>query len=259
MGIPDNPRQDVRPAYDAYLLGDSVIVELTKSGAHASMSVKGTLRTIGLKRIGDVTVLANNERNLGMVRKARAYVTTHPSASPRPQKKLSGKKARVMHIRNYKNGHYVGRIATFRTTKEYASLEHYDDYSVLAWTSRVTYPGIVDVARRFLINADRMTAFVGSEVSAPDVAMEVEAAESVLAEEQSVDFVRIDGGAEAFALHAPLEREVGLSLLQLNFLFSGGDQKRMLEVLEETGSPMIRSRADEVLRNLLALKRPDGD
>ncbi|MBT2449413.1 hypothetical protein J7F03_20420 [Streptomyces sp. ISL-43] len=242
------------------LFKDSVIVELKKSGEHGIRAVKGTLRSIGLKRVGDVVVLANNRRNLGKIRRVRENVKIADPASPAIQAKLNQRKAAVMDIRNYRNGQYVGRIATFQTTKEYASLEHYDGYSILAWTSPASYQAMLAMAMRFLINSGSVHVFIGSDTIDPDQELDAETAESILRSDESIDFVRVNGGPEALSLHDGLEHEVGLSLLlQLSFLFKDIDQKRMLELLEEAGSPLVRTRADDLLRNLLVLKKPSGE
>ncbi|MDX2952031.1 hypothetical protein [Streptomyces caniscabiei] len=165
-----------------------------------------------------------------------------------------------MELRNYESGQYAGRIAIFKATKEYASLERYGDYSILAWTSRLVYSETVDIARRFLINANAVRVFIGSDAIDPDREWDSDIAEGHLASDSTVDFVRIDGGPEALSLTESQEREVGLSLLlQLSFMFRDLDQKRMLELLEETGSPMVRAKAESLLRNLLVLKRPAGE
>jgi hypothetical protein len=161
-----------------------------------------------------------------------------------------------MDFRNYRNGQDVGRIATFKATKEYASLEHFDGYSIMTWTSPASYLAILDIARRFLINSGSMHVFIGADSVDPDQAMDARAAELILHSDLTVDFVRVNGGPEALSLHDSLECEVGLSqLLQLSFMFETVDQKRMLELLEETGSPMVRAKADDLLRNLLVLKK----
>lgn len=242
------------------LFEDSLIVELKKSGEHDIWAVRATLQSMGLRHIRDVVVMANNRRNLGKIRRVRENVKiAHPS-SPAVHAKLSQRKASVMDIRNYRNGQYVGRIATFKTTKEYASLEHYDGYSILAWTSPTGYQTMLEMARRFLINSGTVNVLIGSDTVDPDQEFDAETADSILRSDESIDFVRVNGGPEALSLHDALEREVGLSiLLQLSFMFKAIDQKRMLELLEETGSPSIRTKADGLLRNLLALKRPSGE
>ncbi|WP_331752021.1 uL30 family ribosomal protein [Streptomyces sp. NBC_00829] len=257
---PPGSDTEVDWASHATHLRDSIVVELRKSGQHSIKSIRATLMSMGLKRVGDVVILANNARNRGKVRRVQGNISiSDPSASDFSHK-LNRKKMGVMQFRNYENGRYAGRIATFKTTGEYASLEHYEGYSILAWTSGIQYSGILDPSRRFLINASIMHVFIGSDTVDPDRQLEADIAENLLTSDATIDFVRVNGGPEALSLTEPLEREVGIShLSQLSFKFPNLDQKRMLELLEDTGSPMVQAKADNLLRNLLVLKRPAGE
>lgn len=232
-----------------HLLGRSVFVVQKRSKSHQTQKVRSTLRSIGLKRINDFRLLANNDRERGKLQAVAHLVEILSPVDEEALKLLGSRRGQQMTTLNYAGTEETRRLVRFKTS-EYATKEQYCDTGdvAIAWTTVATFAEALELAVTYLKNDHEFHVFVSSQRTDPSQQLTVNEAREVLAAGPA-QFLRVDSRYESFTF-GPASEEVSFPLHEAALIMESFDVPRIVEAMERSASPMVRANVSSILQEL---------
>ncbi|MFD7878965.1 50S ribosomal protein L30 [Streptomyces sp. NPDC059766] len=230
-------------------LGCTLFVIRVRSASGQHPKAVATLRTLGLRRIGDFRLLADGPRARGMLRAVSHLIKVTSPVSFEAIQVMESRRGRAMAISTFRDESESQNLIRFKTS-EYASREDYTEDTAIAWTSTISYAEALELAQRYMVNDGEFHIYVSA---APDVDPGVrrsrEEATSILTESPEVYFLRVDTRFESFTFGPPSE-EVAFEVMELALITENLDHGRIAALMSDSGSPMIEANVIRLLGQL---------